>query len=184
MKILAIACLLIFSSCSIKYIHVTRMKPSSDPQGQYYENDSIKISYKVLDEYVSIKLQNKMKDGIKINWDEVSFSLNGKSYARVVHNLTGLTKINDLQPTTSIPPHSFIDDKLYPAENTAVVRGKYGYYKISGSYFPPRKRGEKKWAYLRSRIGDKLVIHLPFYINNSYSENNFEIEITDVKKIK
>jgi hypothetical protein len=160
------------------------MDPSTE-KGANYENDSIKIHFNVTETFIGVKMENKLARGIKLNWDEVSFSLNGSSYARVLHNLTGVNKINDVQPTTTIPPHSYIDDKLYPRDKYYVSANRYtGYWSTSLSFFRLKKPNEKSENYMQSRIGDVIVIHMPYYLANAYVESNFQIKIVDVKKLK
>jgi len=179
---------LIFStlvSCAPKrYLLVLKMEPSTEP-GANYENDSLKIHFNVTETFIGVKFENKLDKDIKINWDEISFSLNGSSYARVLHKLTGITKINDVQPTTTIPPHSYIDDKLYPRDKYYVSANRYsGYWSTSLSYFRIKKPNEKSESYMHSRIGNVIVVHMPYYLGNNYVESNFQITIVNVKKIK
>lgn len=170
-------------SCTPKYLLVLKMDPSTNPPGgAYYENDTLKLKFVVTDTYIGVKFDNKTDKGIKINWDEISFSLNGKAYARVLHNLTGIRKINDVQPPTTIPPRSYIEDRLYPREKMYVASSGGAYYSVNYNFFRPQKSNENSDKYHKSKIGDKIIIHLPYYLGKNFVESNFEIEIIDVKK--
>jgi hypothetical protein len=53
-----------------------------------YENDTKSISFDFTEKWINFKMYNKIEDGIRVNWDELSMSINGKA-ARVVHKETG-----------------------------------------------------------------------------------------------
>ncbi len=185
MKYLYLLLIVSLFSCKPQYLLVLKMNPSTNPPGgAFYENDTLKMKFVVTDTYIGIRFDNKTNQGIKINWDEISFSLNGRSYARVLHNLTGVRKINDVQPPTTIPPRSYIDDKLYPRETMSVVSSGGSYYSVNYNFFRSKKVNESNDKYHKSKIGDKIIIHLPYYLGTSFVESNFEIEIVDVKKKK
>ena len=73
--IVVVICLSLTSCSSPKYLLTLKMEPATTP-GANYENDSIKIHFNVTETFIGVKFENKLYKGIKINWDEISFSLN------------------------------------------------------------------------------------------------------------
>ncbi|HWC53505.1 MAG TPA: hypothetical protein VG676_07990, partial [Chitinophagaceae bacterium] len=87
-----------FVSCTSKlYNYKTAMTYPVQNSDLIYENDTLKIGFKLNPKDILVNIRNKSETGIKINWDELSFSINAKTY-RIVHKETGVIKINEVQP--------------------------------------------------------------------------------------
>jgi hypothetical protein len=151
-----------------------------------YENDTLKIGFKLNPKDILVNIRNKSETGIKINWDELSFSINAKTY-RIVHKETGVIKINEVQPPTTIPPHSVLDDILVPAQN---VKSNYSIYFNTylthvDDIFPNNDYGFKaKREYIQSMKGGTITIFLPFYMDGKYVSKYYTLNIIDVYKKK
>src|SRR5688572_16699501 len=106
MKLLLPLFTIFLMSCAPQYLAYKFQLDSPTPtKPLVHENDSLSITFIFQPTALEFTLNNKMTDGIKINWDEVSLSLGGKA-KRIIHKETGMTKTTDLQPPTTIPPNS------------------------------------------------------------------------------
>jgi hypothetical protein len=161
---------------------MTYPKPSEKPR---YENDTLSFSVDVRTDGIAFEIYNKTDEGIKIEWDEVSISLNGASY-RVIHLVRSentYTNISTVQPPATIPPKSFLKDKLIPVKNisTFVYKGKP--YAVLNEMFPKYDYGNKKTRDLvMSRLGQKLTIYFPFYMNNKMVSSYYNLVVKNIYK--
>lgn len=156
-------------------------KPQSDKL--FYENDSLSISFSFKPKYIEFELYNKLEEGIRINWDEVSIAINGKA-KRVIHYETGSTSYLQVQPPTTIPPKSKLVDGFILSENvstlgTTSLTGKaktilYDIYPIKVEGF---KNAQEK---VLGRKGEKTTVFFPMYIRNEFSAKTFEFIIQDI----
>lgn len=160
------------------------MEPSVQSDSLVYENDSVRLKFSLQPSLIAFKLTNKLDQGIKINWDEVSMSVNGVSY-RIVHKETGTYKISDVQPPTTIPPHSFMTDGLLPTDKIQffhnIFNGASGV--ITSDLFPQTDYGSKRTvAYINSLKGAVVIVYMPLYFGNNFSSKAFKITINDIVK--
>lgn len=183
MRLLPIACLILLSSCAKYYTYDIRMMSPTQTTQLTHEDDTMSITFDFEPKWINFELYNKSNDGIKIMWDEVSMSENGKAH-RIIHKNTGTLKITEVQPPTSVPPRSKMIDQLIPS-------GSISYSRYSGitqmnvrTLYPITDGGDKK---IRKRIlnmkGQMIVIYFPYYVRNQYSSRNFEFLISDVRQV-
>jgi hypothetical protein len=184
-SLLPLMAVLILASCrpQLNYRYLTSMQPSTNKDSLIYDNDSLNIRFEIRPKLIWFKYHNKLDKGVRISWDEVSMSIDGNSF-RVLHKETGVYKTREIQPTTSIPPRSFLTDGLIPSEKV-----NYGYSSVTGNnqvtvddIFPNKDWGSKK---IKKKIlglkGKSIMVYLPVYINNNFSSLAFQINIDDVK---
>jgi hypothetical protein len=165
------------------YSYNASMNPATRSDSLIYEDDSIKVKFTLADDRIKFRLDNKLTQGIRINWDEVSISLNGLSY-RVAHKETGAFKLTDIQPVTSIPPKSYLTDGLIPTDKIF-----YGLNLVTGSptliiatIFPSEDYGKKHAREKALQLkGSTVVVYLPLYINNQFVSKSFSITINEVR---
>ena len=144
----------------------------------------MRIKFTLEPQLVKFRYDNKLNEGVRINWDEVSISIGGKSY-RVVHKETGTYKVNEIQPTTSIPPRSYTIDGLIPSEKINYTRYGSGSTVTVAKIFPTIDYRDKQTAkQIMLLKGKSIIVYLPLYINNKFSNNSFEIKITDIVTTK
>lgn len=145
-----------------------------------YSNDTLEIDFVLEPKWISFTLLNKSNDGIKISWDEVSFSINGQAY-RAVHKATGVLSINMVQPPTTIPPRASLQDYLIPSSN---IKGSGGSTTIL-SMFPTYDYGNKKTkATALALKGTRVTIFLPYYMAGKYVSAYYDIMINNVNQFK
>lgn len=149
----------------------------------FYENDTFSISFTFYPHYVGFELYNKTDDGIRINWDEVSTSING--YAkRIVHYETGSNRITEVQPPTTVPPKSKLKDAFIITDQVRykIVSGQRVPV-MPGPLYPVKDYGDKK---LRKEIlamaGQRTSFFVPYYIRNQFNSITFEFIVESVKR--
>jgi hypothetical protein len=177
-----ITSLVLLQSCASKIlVYDYRLAYPVESKRLYVENDRFSIAFDVTNKEIGFTIFNKMNEGIRINWDEVSFSINGKA-TRAVHKATGVLNINQVQPPTTIPPKSTLEDFIMPAENVAIgTAGMYTRYNI----LPTDATGKKKVdAAISKYKGTKITVYLPFYIAGKYESYYYDIMIDDVRAYK
>jgi hypothetical protein len=124
---------------------------------------------------------------MQIRWDEASISIKGKAY-RVAHKETGLLKIRDVQPLSTIPPKSYTKDGLIPTDNINYA----GTSRLTGNpmivtteIFPNSDYGmKKKKQQIESLKGAVVMIYLPLYVAGKYSARSFQVNINDITPYK
>lgn len=169
------------SSCTAKYFNYNiRMTHPVISNGLEYENDTFYISFDITSKTINFTILNKIEDGIKINWDEVSFSINGKAQ-RAVHKETGVYKISDMQPPTTIPPKSTLKDFLIPTTNIKYTNFANRTYTIIGEILPKQEFGKKNQnAVIKKYKGTKITVFMPFYIGGKYLTRYYDFTIDDI----
>lgn len=176
---------ILFGSCANRYLNYDfEMDHPVKSKQLYYENDSFSIAYEMRQQYIEFTILNKLNDGLRINWDEVSFSINGKTY-RAVHKETGVYKINDVQPPTTIPPKSSLNDFIIPSDNIRYSNVTTRSYYIAKDIFPVEATGKKKLAKAISTYrGTKITIFMPFYVSGKYQSYYYDIIVRNITDSK
>ena len=179
MKIYLPLALLLFTGCSTKfYNYKFRLDEPTPTTPLMYENDSVKVMFTFTPDLVGFTIYNKLADGIKINWDEVSLSIAGRAY-RVIHKETGLTKTTDLQPPTTIPPRSRLVDAVVPTNYIRFAKSGNTFTLVYSGMFP--NYGTKKVCEkIMRRKGEKVILFIPFRIADKYVANTFYFTIEDI----
>lgn len=163
----------------VYHVEMTKPKPSTTLE---FENDTFHISFSLEPKYIEFTLYNKSNDGLKFSWDEVAISINGKSY-RVVHKETGMYKVNDVQPPTTVPPQSNIKDFLLPTDNIRYAPSGNSARTITmfTDLFPTMDYGnKKKKAAILGQIGSRITIFLPYYIKGQYVSQSYDLLIKNI----
>ena len=174
---------IILQSCASKYLlYDFKMTHPEQSKNLFHENDKFSISFEIGQKMIGINILNKLTDGIRINWDEVSFSINGQA-ERAVHKSTGIAKITEVQPPTTIPPKSSLQDFLIPESNVHYSTAFGGTYSFDNLF--PIEEGAKKADKAAAKYkGTKVTIFMPFYIGGKYESYYYDIMIDDVRVSK
>lgn len=175
----------LLSSCYSRYlVYDIEMIHPVKSKSLEYENDTFSIAYQVDYQKIHFTILNKIQDGIKINWDEVSFSINGQAM-RAVHKATGVYKINDVQPPTTIPPKSTLTDYVLPSSHIQYINVSTRTYTIARNIIPVEARNKKSVALAINKYkGTKITVFLPVYIAGKYQSYYYDLLITDVRPSK
>lgn len=172
----------ILASCTTRaYTYKILLERPQKSNALLYENDTMSISFDFTEKWINFKMYNKIEDGIRVNWDELSMSINGKA-ARVVHKETGAYKITEVQPPTTVPPKTFLDDAIVPTENVKFTTAMGGRSIVSiNPIYPTQDYGNKKTKEkIMGRKGERITVFFPYYIKNVYYSKVFEFIIEDI----
>lgn len=173
-----------YSGGKVQYnFEMTHPKQSSE---LFYENDTMSISFSVKPDWIEFTMYNKLNDGIKISWDELSLSHNGKAY-RIVHKETGITSINQVQPPTTIPPRTTLTDAFIRTDKISF--GAPGFMSTSPSVvirntFPQIYYNKKEKAAIMKEKGLKMTLFMPYYVAGKYVSMYYDIYLKDIQTIK
>lgn len=180
-----ITCLSLYSCAMRSYSYKTQMTHPASSEHLRFENDTFSIDFDLMPKWIGFTIYNKSNDGIRIDWNEASFSLNGQTF-RALHKQTGLANINEVQPVTTIPPKSNLDDYLIPRDKMLFVKNIYGSeIPLMKDIFPMSDYGSKKQKeYIQRLKGVRLTVFLPFYIRGQYVSNYYDIIIKDITSKK
>lgn len=150
--------------------------------GLAYSNDTLDVTFDINAKAIKFTWLNKLNDGVKISWDEVSISLNGKAY-RVVHKETGINNIREVQPPTTIPPKAMLEDGFVPSDNFYQVWSGNSNKKITviGNMFPAFYYNKKDKDRAFKLKGTKLTVFFPFYVAGKYVSSYYDIYIRDIR---
>jgi hypothetical protein len=170
-----------FLGCaSNRYTYKIKLEQPYSSDKLLFENDTMSVSFEFEPKFISFKIFNKSEEGIRINWDELSMSINGKAQ-RVVHKETGTTKITDLQPPTTIPPKTILEDALLPTDKINYTNNQGRLTPILADIYPVYDYGNKKTRQkIMSMKGQRITIFFPYYIRNVFHSKVFNFIIEDI----
>jgi hypothetical protein len=182
---LLLLCSLCFFSCAqYRYFYKINLDAPVQSSSLTYGNDTFSIVFDFTTKGLSFELFNRSNEGIKINWDEVSISENGVA-KRVIHKETGMTKINDLQPPTTIPPQSSLKDFLVPSDNVKFYSSSGRTTMFVRDAYPIYDKGSKSTGKKIMQFkGSRFILYLPLYIRNNFSSKTYEFTIVDIERKK
>lgn len=172
---------LLFSCSTIKhYTYDIRLEKPISTQTLYYENDTFSIAFTFNPKNISFEMYNKLEDGIRINWDEVSVSQNGIA-KRIIHYETGTYKVTEVQPPTTIPPKSKMIDAFQTTDQLYyIISSGTRLLRIRDSYPESDGGSSKNREMILGLKGQRIVLYFPYYLRNQYYSKVFEFMIVDI----
>jgi hypothetical protein len=139
------------------------------------------ISDKYIDSFISaggidiaISILNKTEEGVKVNWEEISFIPPSGMASKTLHGSCVMGGLNTPQPPSIIPPHAKIVDFLVPAESFYYDK-KYERWKT---------RDLSSYIDKASQNNNTFGIYLPLEIKGQKKEYNFVFRINKMTEIK
>ncbi|MFM6308511.1 MAG: hypothetical protein ACKPGB_09620, partial [Dolichospermum sp.] len=93
-----------------------------------FEDKYIKISWIFSEDKLGFVLNNKTKNPIKIDWNQVSYIDTLGNAEKVIHQGVKYVNRNEFQTPTIIPPTAKIQDIIFPSNNISYVSGKHGFF--------------------------------------------------------
>lgn len=140
-----------------------------------YSDEFIAVIFTIGKTQIGFDMKNKTGQGIKINWDEVSYiSPTGES-KRVIHSGVRLVDRNAPQAPTIIPPNSRISDIIIPSDHIYYMSGKYGGWRERDLFY-----AADKTIY----AGKELSVYMPLEIKDERKEYTFTFRIDNVTKVE
>jgi hypothetical protein len=180
--LLSLSAVLLLSCSPTKfYSYDIQLEKPVLSQNLQFENDTISISFTFHQKDIELELYNKLDDGLKINWNEVSISINEQAQGIVSYS-AATNEIFEPRKPTMIPPRSKFNYTLIPKGKISCTRNGQEYtYSIQNSY-PQCDYGNKN---VRKKVqqlkGQKISIFLPYYLKDLYHSKTFEFTVRDVK---
>jgi hypothetical protein len=175
-------CTVVFSSCTFGkvYTYDIRLERPASSQDLRFENDSLSISFKFYPTFIEFELYNKLDEALKINWKDVSLSINGDTKIAVPsYTYTGGFTGNAL---SMVAPRSTIRDIISSFNKDGFSnppgigpQGHLNTYPVRDNNWGPDRN------YILGLKGKKVVIYLPYYLKDIYCSKTFEFLIADVQ---
>jgi hypothetical protein len=171
------------SSCKFGnvYTYDLRLERPVQSKNLQFENDTLSITFALNTNNIGFKLLNKLDDAIKINWKDISVSIDGRTKV-VVPSSAYTTGFPGKETTIMVAPRSTIVDII-------KTTNKYGYSYTPCSgitaavhTYPVRDNREAlRRDYIMSLKGRRFIIFLPYYIKDTYCSKTFELVIADIQ---
>lgn len=141
-----------------------------------YSDEDIDIHFLVDDKSISFDLKNKTQNGIKLNYDEISYISPGGASLRVVSSNIRFADRFAPQAPVVVPPGLSISEAIIPAQNIFFRANDMAYY---GWDVVPLFPNDPK-SYLDKEFG----LYFPLEIRGVKKEFIFKFVITSVEKKK
>jgi hypothetical protein len=171
------------SSCKFGQVYTYDLKLEQPAQSQnlQFENDTIAITFALNYDNIEFKLLNKLNDAIKINWKDISVSIDGRTKV-VVPSTAYTTGFPGKETTIMVAPKSTIIDYIR-------TTNKWGYSYTPGvgptavvHTYPIRDNREpNRRNYILGLKDTRFIIFLPYYVKETYCSKTFELVIADVQ---
>jgi hypothetical protein len=172
-------------SCkSYYYVYDVEMIHPVQSKALIYQNDTMSVEFGLEPKDISITMTNKTDEGIKINWDDVSFSLFGNAN-RIVHKETSYLGHTLAQPSTTIPPHTKLKDILIRSKDVHFYSAGNNSFLVIDNLFPDYDFGNNRTATMVAGLkGSQINIFLPFYVGETRISKYYILSIKDILKYK
>jgi hypothetical protein len=173
---------LILSSCVVGtvYTYDIRLERPVLSKNLQFENDTMSITFVFEPEYIYFNLFNKLDDAIKINWKDISVSIDGET-KRVIPSYAYNVGFPGKEQTIMVAPRSKIGDiirttdKINFSDTSTIPNCILNTYPQSDGNLPTNRN------YILSLKGKRIIIYMPYYLKNMYCSKTFEFVIADVQ---
>jgi len=165
---------------SYYYVYDVELTHPINSSKLFYENDTFSISFQIEPKDIAISVFNKTDEGIKINWDDISISVFGNAF-RIVHKETSYMGHTLTQPSTTIPPHTQLNDFLIRSSDVSFYTyAGNGFVNIS-YVFPMYNSGNKGITDRVNKLkGSEINIFLPYYLGDARVSKYYTLHIKDI----
>ncbi len=141
-----------------------------------YSDEDIDINFVVDDKSINFDLKNKTQNGIKLNYDEMSYLSPGGASLRVVSSNIRFTDRFAPQAPVVVPPGLSISETIIPAQNIFFRAHDTAYY---GWDVVPLFPNEPK-----TYLGKEFGLYMPIEIRGVKKEFIFKFKIYSVGRPK
>lgn len=175
-------CTVFLSSCVIGtvYTYDIRLERPVQSKNLQFENDTMSINFVFEPEHIYFNLFNKLDDAIKINWKDISVSIDGET-KRVIPSYSYNVGFPGKEQSVTVAPRSKIGDvirttdKLGYDDTSRLPTGRLNMYPQSDGNHPPTRE------YILGLKGKRILIYMPFYLRNEFYSKTFEFVIADIQ---
>lgn len=176
-------CAVTLFSCTTahRYTYDIRLERPAPSQNLQFENDTISISFTFNYDCIDFELFNKLDDAIKINWKDLSVSIDGETQ-RVIPSNAYFVGFPGKELAIMVAPRSRIKDIIRTSDKTGLWDSTSSIQKATLNTFPDRDYGiASETKRILGLKGKKIVIYLPYFLKNEYYSKTFEFIIADVQ---
>lgn len=168
--------LLLFTGCAVSVVNWNiKMLAPAPADTTVYRDEDIEINFFVDDKSISFDLKNKTENGIKLNYDEISYISPGGASLRVVSSNIRFADRFSPQAPVVIPPGLSISETIIPAQNIFFRSNDVVYGWDVVPLFPNAPE-----TYLNKEFG----LYFPLEIKGGKKEYFFKFVIANVGKKK
>ncbi len=161
----------------------------AESNGDVFSNESVELFLKLSNRGYNIRIKNKTKKPMIIDWDRISYiGING-SANRIIHRGVKFINKSNTQEKTIIPPGATISDEIIPANNIQYKQALPGTWGLmSGQTYTGWSIGnilpyytkdvEERNSWTKYYIGKSVSLYLPVEIDSitTYYKFNFVID--------
>ncbi|MDD5491534.1 MAG: hypothetical protein PHV60_02500 [bacterium] len=162
--------LVLLNGCAVSVLDWgIKMQSPVPAETTTYSDEDIDIKFIIDDKSINFDLKNKTPNGIKLNYDEISYISPSGASLRVVSSNIRFTDRFSPQAPAVVPPGLSISEAIIPAQNIFFRANDMAYYgwdvvplfpndaktyldKEFGLYFPMEIRGVKKEFIFKFKI--------------------------------
>jgi hypothetical protein len=141
-----------------------------------YSDEDIDVHFLVDDKSISFDLKNKTQNGIKLNYDEISYISPGGASLRVVSSNIRFADRFAPQAPVVVPPGLSISETIIPAQNIFFRARDMAYY--GWDVLPLFPNDSKTY------LGKGFGLYIPMEIKGVKKEFMFKFVITSIEKKK
>jgi hypothetical protein len=162
-----------------KYVYAYKMTRPVESPLMIFQNDSLKIQFKVGETWIRFQLQNLSQSEMSVQWDKVSLGVdNAYSLVRHTINLYGDTAPGNR--SVPIPPLGYIRDLVLPVDNIFFNGSQWEQTDL----FQTVDGGKDVMAQtIEKNVGKSIVLNLPLQFGHRLQAYRFEFRIVSVKPI-
>ncbi|MCS3800986.1 hypothetical protein [Niastella sp. OAS944] len=180
---LLLLCVVTLFSCTTAqlYTYDIRLERPTPSQNLQFENDTISISFAFNYDYIDFELYNKLDEAIKVNWKDLSVSIDGETQ-RVIPSNAYFVGFPGKEPSIMVAPRSKIKDIIRTSDKAGMWDSTSSIQKATLNTFPDRDYGiPSERRRIQALKGKKIIIYLPYYLKNVYYSKTFEFIIADIQ---
>ncbi|MDD5258959.1 MAG: hypothetical protein PHD29_03235 [bacterium] len=169
--------LVLLTGCAVSVVDWgIKMQSPVPAETAAYSDEDIDVNFMVNDKSINFDLKNKTQNGIKLNYDEMSYISPGGVSLRIVSSNIRFTDRFAPQAPVVVPPGLSISETIIPAQNIFFRANDIAYYGWDvGPLFPNDAK---------TYLGQEFGLYFPMEIKGAKKEFIFKFVITSVEKKK
>jgi hypothetical protein len=171
-----IVSLALLTGCAVSVVDWgIKMQSPVPAETAAYSDEDIDINFLVDDKSINFDLKNKTQNGIKLNYDEISYISPGGTSLRVVSSNIRFADRFAPQAPVVVPPGLSISETIIPAQNIFFRANDMAYGWDVVPLFPNEAK---------TYLGKEFGLYFPIEIRGAKKEFIFKFVVTSVEKKK
>jgi hypothetical protein len=162
-----------------KYAYSYTMTAPVDSPLMIFQDDSLKIQFKIDDSSIRFQLQNLSQSEMAVQWDKVSLGVD-HAYSLVRHIINLYADTARGERSVQFPPRGYIRDLVMPVDNIFFDGSKW----MQTDLFQTRDGGKDEMkGTIEKNVGKSLALILPLKFGSAPKEYRFQFRIVSVKPV-